>query len=494
MIVFDKKGQRKGLRSFFSFFQKSFFFVLFLLFSFFLFSFSYENSIQAQSSQDVLLKADSFIKLAEKINPTVVNIYTSQNTKLSTPFPKGDPFYDFFKNFLGPNFKIPPMRALGTGFIIRENGLILTNNHVIDKADVIKVQLSEKDKNIDAKIIGKDARTDIALIKVSVKKKLPVVQLGVSQNVKPGQWVAAFGNPFGHGHTMTKGIVSAIDRRIDELNHVPFIQTDAAINQGNSGGPLVDLEGKVIGVNTAIDARAYGIGFAIPIDKVKSLIPRLEKEGVIKRGFLGVNLENVTEESAKALNLKQTQGALVTYVVPKTPAQAAGVKAYDFVIQFGSHKIQEASDLVNAVSGTTVNTRVKMKVLRNGKEKILNVKVGEHPEDKVLAPPPSPRAKEKSIKAPYNLGFKLLDFSKRLQRRFQLPEMKKAHPIVVEVLPNTSASKAGLLPGDMILDVNRRPVFKVRDVLSRLKKKSTNAFRIMRKSSVFLVYLYPKKE
>lgn len=466
-------------------------FLLSMIVCSFVFS-SYEA--QSKSSQDVILKADFFIKLAEKINPTVVNIYTSQNNQLSSSFPKGDPFYDFFKNFLGPHFRALPTRALGTGFLIREDGLILTNNHVVDKADVIKVQLSEKDKNIDARMIGKDARTDIALIKVSVKKKLSVAQLGTSQNVKPGQWVAAFGNPFGHGHTMTKGIVSAIDRRIDELNHVPFIQTDAAINQGNSGGPLVDLDGKVIGVNTAIDARAHGIGFAIPIDKVKALIPRLEKEGVIKRGFLGVNLENVNEKSSKALNLRQTQGALVTYVIPKTPAHKAGVLPYDFVIQFDSHKIREASDLVNAVSSTKVGAKVRMKVIRNAREKTLTVKVGEHPEDKILVRPSSPLSVEKSTKAPHNLGFKISNSSKELQKRFQLPEdIKKLHPIVVEVLPGSSASKAGLLPGDMILDVNRREVFKVKDVLNRLKKKSTNALRIMRKNSVFLVYLTAEK-
>lgn len=442
-------------------------------------------------SSSIVLKSDFFIKLAKKVNPTVVNIYTSQKAKLSSPFSKGDPFHDFLERFLDPRMRELPVRALGTGFIIRSDGLILTNNHVIDKADEVKVQLTERDKNIDAEVVGKDLRTDLALIKIKIHKKLPVAELGVSKNVRTGQWVAAFGNPFGHGHTMTKGIVSAIDRRINELNHVPFLQTDAAINQGNSGGPLVDLNGKVIGVNTAIDARAYGIGFAIPIDTVKELIPRLEKEGVIKRGFLGVSLENVTEESKKSLNLKSTKGALVYHVIPKSPAKKANVKTYDFIIQFGSHKIENAYDLVRAVASTKAGTSVKMKVIRNRKLKILTVKVGEHPEDKVLSRPSPSLSFDQSTEAPFKLGFKIVNFSQLIQKKFQLPPKTKPHPVVVKVLPGTPASKAGLSPGDIILDINRKKVKNVKDVLNFLQKNSTNILRIMRSESVLLLYLKP---
>lgn len=246
------------------------------------------------------LPADTFIELNKLVNPAVVNISTSQMPRPNRRPPRGypDPFFDLFQQFMGPgpfNFQQQqPLQALGTGFIIREDGLILTNNHVVDKADVIKVQLNENDKDTyDAKIIGRDSATDIALLKIESKKKLPTAQLGSSSGLQVGEWVAAFGNPYGHGHTMTKGIISALGREIDELNRFPFLQTDASINPGNSGGPLVNTQGLVIGVNTAIDARAQGIGFAIPINEVKSILPMLEKDGSIKRGFLGVLMQDL---------------------------------------------------------------------------------------------------------------------------------------------------------------------------------------------------------
>ena len=469
----------------------------------FLLSPSLENEtllVSASSKSSPVLREDSFINLAKIMNPAVVNIYTTHKMKFKTPFPNrnGDPFFDLFEQFFGPHFRNRPIKALGTGFIIREDGLILTNNHVVDRAESVKVQLTEKDSNIDAEVIGKDLRTDIALIKIKTKNKLPVAKLGSSKNVKPGQWVAAFGNPFGHGHTMTKGIVSAIGRKIDELtqlNHVPFIQTDAAINQGNSGGPLVNLQGEVIGVNTAIDARANGIGFAIPIDKVKELIPRLEKEGVIRRGFLGIYLENIDEEKAKALNLKSTKGALISHIIPGGPAEKASFKPYDFILKFDSKKIENALDLINAVSTTKIGKKVKVVVLRNGKRKTIRVKVGDHPEDKnIRLTQKRPSFKDKSFKAPFKLGFKMVNFSKTIKKKFDLPDIKKLHPVIVEVSPNTPASKASLLPGDIILDVNRKTVRNVKNVLKLLKKNTTNALRIMRKERVFLTYIKPAKK
>ncbi len=305
------------------------------------------------------LPANLFVELAKLVNPAVVNIFTTylpKGRQFSYEERTGDPFFDMFQQFMGQNpyeGEGGPAQSLGTGFIIREDGLILTNNHVIDRGDSIKVQLTESAKEtFDAKVIGKDAKTDIALIKITSKRKLPTVKLGSSADLQVGEWVAAFGNPQGLGHTMTKGIVSAIGREIDELNLYPFIQTDASINPGNSGGPLVNTQGLVIGVNAAMAAHAQGIGFAIPIDNVKAVLPQLENEGTVKRGFIGVAMTDIDEESAKSLGLKQTDGALITQVIPDSPAAKAGLEPYDLIVEFDGKKVSSSRDLMKNVMVT----------------------------------------------------------------------------------------------------------------------------------------------
>ncbi len=436
------------------------------------------------------LPADLFVKLAKVVNPAVVNIYTTYLPKHRRPrLPYNDPFFEMFEQFMrqGPS---RPQESLGSGFIIREDGLIVTNNHVIDRADIIKVKLDEhKSESFDAKVIGKDSHSDIALIKIDAKRKLPFVKMGSSSEVEVGEWVAAFGNPYGYGHTMTKGIISAVGREIDELNLFPFMQTDASINPGNSGGPLVNTQGLVIGVNAAIDQRAQGIGFVIPIDNVKTILPALEKEGTIKRGRIGVLLADIGEEHKAALNLKQTEGALITDVVPNSPAEKAGLEPYDLIVEYNGKKIESTRDITKAVAATPVGQKATIKVIRDGKTKTLTVTVGSAEQVAQGFEPSSRERRSSGIEAPYSLGFRVADYSNQLAKEFHLPRLKQPHPVIIHVDPRSEAGRSGLAPGDIILDVNRSEVSRASDVPKRLKGGTVNILRVMKQNRVVLVSL-----
>jgi serine protease Do len=373
--------------------------------------------------------------------------------------------------------------------------LILTNNHVVAQADLIKVQLdNNSDKFYEAEVLGRDARTDIALIKIDAKRPLPTVQLGSSKDVQVGEWVAAFGNPYGHAHTLTKGIVSAVGRAIPELNRFPFIQTDASINPGNSGGPLVNAKGLVIGVNSAIDARAQGIGFSIPIDDVKRIVAQLEKDGRIRRGFLGIGLAPVSPEIAAQLGLESTDGVIVSQVVPRAAAQKAGVKPYDIITEFNGKKVEGPTDLQVAVADSDVGVKATMKVIRFENERTkktltLNVTLDENPEDiprmsrKSGTRPPAVTGKS----APHELGFKVADETAKLRQFYNIsPEAKG--PIIVEIDPKGAAAKVGIRAGDVILDVNRQRVSKASDVTSRLVG-GKNLIRVARGNAIILVVI-----
>lgn len=440
------------------------------------------------------LPANLFIELAKAVNPAVVNINTTQlpqQGRPGRPNLQQDPLFELFEQFMGPG-QMPqrrPMQSLGTGFVIREDGLIITNNHVVDQADIIKVQINEKSKDLlEAEVIGKDDKTDIALIKIKPKQKLTVARLGSSADLEVGEWVAAFGNPYGHGHTMTKGIVSAIGREINEINVFPFIQTDASINPGNSGGPLVNVRGEVIGVNTAIDARAQGIGFAIPIDNVKSILQQLETDGRVKRGFIGVYMVDIDPESAQSLGIKQTEGALVTQVIDGSPAETAGLKPYDLIIEFNGKPITSTGDLSRNVATTPIGQSANLKVIRNGKPTSLKLKVGQQDEDKKTAQKQS-RKVPKGEKAPHGFGFALIDYNQQVAELFNLALLREPRPVVVEVEPNTPASRAGLAPGDIILDVNRNSVRNPKDVFSKLKPGTTQVLRVLKGDRPLLIYL-----
>ncbi|MGE3681728.1 MAG: Do family serine endopeptidase [Bdellovibrionales bacterium] len=457
-----------------------------------------QTSVAPKIKEDDPLPANLFVKLAKSINPAVVNIFTTylpRQRRLGPGFPQGrDPFFELFEQFMGPQgFGRPmPQESLGTGFVIREDGLIVTNNHVIDRADIIKVQLDEKTKeSFDAKVIGKDARTDIALIKIEAKRKLPFVKLGNSADVEVGEWVAAFGNPYGYGHTMTKGIISAVNREINELNLFPFMQTDASINPGNSGGPLVNTQGLVIGVNTAIDARAQGIGFVIPIDNVKSILPELEKKGSIERGFIGVAMADLNDERAQALGLKQSDGALITHVRPGSPASKAGLKPFDLVVEFAGKKIKSTEDLSRAVIITPVGKKVELKAIRDGKPKTMSITIGRSSDFEATEATPkekSDRGEDSSI-ALQKFGFAVANFSMALREEFNIPPLRKPHPVVTGVVPGSEASRSGLAPGDVILDINRNEVSTAKDVVKRLREGKVNILRVSKQGRVVLISL-----
>lgn len=436
------------------------------------------------------LPANLFTELAKNVNPAVVNISTSAITRGAR---LRDPMMELFEQFYGvrpqPRSSKPQKLSLGTGFIVREDGLILTNNHVVQGADLIQVQLTEKDeKTYDAKLIGSDARLDIALIKISPgATKLTAVSLGTSKDLQVGEWVAAFGNPFGHGHSMTKGIISSIGRDIGEINKVPLIQTDASINPGNSGGPLVNSKGYVVGMNQAIDARAQGIGFAIPIDDIKKILPDLESRGSIRKGYIGVSLGDLDPEAAVHVGLEEGLGGAVIVGVERTgPAAKAGLKPYDIVLEFGPRKIRNSTDFMDAVADSGIGEKSKIVVLRERKKLNLSVEVIERPTDVKLAQKlntskPSPQ----NAKAASSFGFTLADLTDSLKDQWDIPpDVKK--PIITAVEQGTMASIAGLRPGDLILDVNKKEVATAKDVMANLDKKN-NTFRIARGNRVIVV-------
>ncbi len=339
------------------------------------------------------LPANLYVELAKAINPSVVNISTSA---LARKIPK-DPMQEMLEKFYGiPSqeegaWSNKPQRiGLGTGFIIREDGLIVTNAHVIRDADIIEVQLTEgADKQYKAEVIGSDQRTDIALIKIKPDGKLPAVSLGSSKDLEVGEWVAAFGNPYGHGHSVTKGIISSKGRAIQEINKFPLLQTDASINPGNSGGPLVNSKGQVVGVNSAIDARAQGIGFAIPIDEVKSILPQLEQRGSIRKGYLGIGPQDLDNQTVMFLGMNEEyRGSVIVNIQPNGPAEKAGLKIYDVITEVDGQKIKNAQDLIDIISDKEPAKKVKVKFFRNNKgqaiEKTAHVIIEERPDEKKL--------------------------------------------------------------------------------------------------------------
>lgn len=434
------------------------------------------------------LPANAFSELSRIINPTIVNISTSI-------IPRGnmqmrDPMLDMLERFYGsptPQQKRGPQQfGLGTGFIIREDGLILTNNHVIENADIINVQLTEGAKTYEATVIGSDKRTDIALIKITPTEKLPVAALGSSKDTQVGEWVAAFGNPFGHGHSMSKGIISSKGREIGEINKIPLLQTDASINPGNSGGPLVNTKGYVIGVNSAIDARAQGIGFAIPIDEVKALIPQLESRGSIQRGYIGAALADLDPQAIAYMGLSEDQaGAVIANLERAGPAAKAGLQPYDIVMEFNGRKIRSSTDLVDAVSDAPINKDAKLKILRGEKSIVANVMIKERVEAK--RPTNQIPKKVAGQKIPFNMGFSVADATDELKLQWGYPpELKQ--PIIIEVERNGLAAKSGLRVGDIILDINKKPVDNAKDVIKHTKKEN-NILRIARGGQIAIVKL-----
>lgn len=448
------------------------------------------------------LPSNLFIELNKKVNPAVVNISTETKPKSYGQNPwgggnSGDPMEELLKQFFGGGMgggqmqPRSPSFSLGTGFIISEDGLIITNSHVVDKADVINIQLSEKDeKTYPAKVIGQDPKTDIALIKIDAKIKLPTVKLGSSAAVQVGEWVAAFGNPYGHGHSMTKGIVSALGRDLDDLNLFPFIQTDASINPGNSGGPLVNVKGEVIGVNTAIDARAQGIGFAIPIDEVKTVVTQLKESGSVSRGFLGVSMQTMNKYIAKDLGVKQEEGALIVQVLKNSAADKAGLRPYDIITRVNKTKIESSSDLSRAVTRIPIGKRAKLEVYRADKRKILFATLKSNPESKTeyepkSSKPPLTRSQESTLYKTY--GFEISNLTSALRKEFEIANTGKHRAVIERVVGYSVASRAGLRPGDVIYEINRKPIFSAESAISLFESSQTSFLVRIKRGDAFAI-------
>lgn len=439
---------------------------------------------------------ESFADLADKLLPSVVNISTTQILNKDgedqafpdmPTFPPGSPFEDFFKDFFerhrgGPGAPgIAPRRAtsLGSGFIIDPAGLVVTNNHVIDSADEITVVLHDNTE-LKAELVGRDTKTDLALLRVKPTKPLTAVIWGDSDKMRVGDWVLAIGNPFGLGGTVTQGIVSARARDINAGPYDDFIQTDASINRGNSGGPMFNLQGQVIGVNTAIfspTGGSVGIGFAIPVNLAKNVISQLKDSGKITRGWIGVRIQQVTDDIAKSLGLPKAGGALVSSVTEKSPAADAGIKSGDVITTFAGREVGEMRRLPRMVAETNVGTKAPLGVWRDGKAITLNIKVGELPvdqtEEKAEAAPAEKQAPTKSEAIP-DLGIKVADLTPALRQRFELDDKAKG-VLVIDVDPNSDAAEKGLQPGDLIQEAGQDAVKSAADlgkVAASAKKSS----------------------
>ena len=417
----------------------------------------------------------SFADLVEKLKPSVLNISTTSTFSQRGLFPKSpfgeeNPFEEFFKRFFGD---IPQQEfkqsGLGSGFIISEDGYVVTNNHVIDKAQDIEVVL-EDGKKYKADIIGKDAKTDLAVLKINPEKMLQAVVFGNSDKLRIGDWVVAIGNPFGLGYTVTVGIVSAKGRSLGLSSYDDFIQTDASLNPGNSGGPLFNQMGDVIGVNTAIVAGGQGIGFAIPINMAKNVIEQLKDKGKVVRGWLGVLVQPITPAIAESMKLKEPKGALVGDVTPNSPAEKAGIQRGDVIVDFNGNKIEDVSDLTTLAAVTPPGTEVKLKVMKDGSVKDIDVKLGEFPDEVA-------ESTEKEVKE--KLGLTVHEITPSIAARFRLETDKGV--VITHVDQGSVAQESGLQPGDVILDVDGQAVNNIDDYKNAIDKMEKG------KSALFLI-------
>jgi serine protease Do len=436
---------------------------------------------------------DSFADLADKLLPTVVSISTSQTLKGASPraglpnIPPGSPLGDLFKDFLGPQKSQPRhVTSLGTGFVIDPSGLIVTNNHVIEEGEQINVTLNDG-KVLPAKLVGRDEKTDLALLKVMPGRPLPAAKFGDSDHARVGDWVIAIGNPFGLGSTVTAGIVSARNRDINAGPYDEFIQTDAPINRGNSGGPLFDMDGNVIGVNSAIyspSGGSVGIGFSIPSNLVRDVIDQLRKHGVLHRGWIGVRIQAVTSDIAEGLGLSSAAGALITEVTPKGPAARAGIQNGDVVTGFDGKAVGDSRALPRIVADTPIGKTVPVEVLRKGKKQTLRLTVARLQDERpIRAVPPrkaAPPAKPKPKTSELGLSLAPIDNDARAQ--FKLAKNVQG-VVVTDVAPDTPAADKNLRAGDVIVQVQNQNVRTPEDVRRRIEAD----IKAGRKIELFLV-------
>lgn len=438
-----------------------------------------------------LLAPLSFSDVAESVMPCVVNISTTKVVRggdmfyFGTPF-KGSPFErffgdEFFRHFFGdlPEREFR-QRSLGSGFVISKDGYIFTNNHVIERADEIQIRLSDG-REYRAEVRGTDKTTDIALLKIDAENDLPVAKLGSSADLRVGEWVIAIGNPFGLAQTVTAGIVSATGRVIGAGPYDDFIQTDASINPGNSGGPLFNLEGEVVGINTAIVAQGQGIGFAIPIDMAKEILPALKEEGRVTRGWLGVSVQDVTPEIAETLGLKSAEGVLVAQAFEGDPAAEAGIRSGDVIVSINGKPIKNSHELLREVAAIPVGTKASVGVIRGGKKMNFSVVVKERPEEGGLV--------RRDTREDF-YGMTVQSITPDVAQHFGLTDT--AGVIVTQVKPGSIADNAGVRPSDIILSVNNTRIENIddfREAMSEADESKSILLLIKRGEARFFVVL-----
>jgi len=445
--------------------------------------------VYAQSST-TFNAPESFSRLAEMVSPAVVNIRIEKTLKSPSirqfhrdPWGRESPFKDFFEHFFGEEgqreYKQP---SVGSGFIIDKNGYVVTNNHVIEDADNIRVKLDD-DNEFDAKVVGRDPNTDIALLKIEAGKELPFIKLGDSKKLKIGQWVVAIGSPFGLERTVTAGIVSAKGRVIGSGPYDDFIQTDASINPGNSGGPLLNMDGEVIGINTAIIASATGIGFAIPISLAEGIIAQLKNEGEVTRGWLGVAIQDLTDEMADYYGLKERRGVLVADVFKGDPADVAGIRAKDIILTVNGQKIETSRQLTSMIAGLKVGEKAEVEVFRDRKVKTFSIRLAKRDDDRLRA-----RSAPQERKEEEELGIRVADLNAEMAQRFNIEDLTGV--VVIDVASDSKGAAAGIQMGDIIKEINHRVVESVDSYKTELQKigegENVNFF-IWRRNAGFMV-------
>jgi serine protease Do len=448
------------------------------------------DSTPARAAKAAIESPGSFARLAEEAAQSVVNISAVRvrtigpgQMPFEMPFGQQDAFKDFFEWFFRDQMpKEHRQKSLGSGFVIDRDGLILTNNHVVEKTEQISVTLADESE-LPATIVGRDPKTDLALIRIKADRELIPLSLGESDRIEVGDWVVAIGNPFGLGNTVTAGIVSAKGRIIGAGPYDDFIQTDASINPGNSGGPLLNTAGEVVGINTAIFSRTggnIGIGFAIPVNMAKDLLPQL-KEGKAVRGWIGVMIQEITPGLKDKLDLEEEKGALVADVTSGGPADKAGIQRGDVIVSFAGKEIEEMNELPYLVASTPIGETVPVEVIRKGERKILEVTIEELEEEKK-----APRVS----KARADLGMRLKEITPELAKTYGLPVTSGL--LVIQVGSNTPADEAGIRQKDIILEVEQTPVTDLEtfnDIVSKHEKGDTILFLINRQGRTLYLTL-----
>ena len=435
-------------------------------------------------AQTPVVELPSVADLADKLLPAVVEI-TIETKGTATAMPQlpappgvedNSPFKDFFDEFLkrqqGENADPRPMTSMGSGFVIDGTGLIVTNNHVVEGADTIEVHLQD-DTILKAELVGRDPKTDLAVIRVKPVKPLPTVSFGDSDRLRIGEWVMAIGNPFGLGGSVSLGIVSARNRDINAGPYDDYIQTDAAINKGNSGGPLFNLKGEVVGINTAIfspTGGSVGIGFSVPANTAKNVIDQLVKYGETRRGWLGVKIQAVTDEIAESMNIERARGALVADVTPTGPAEKAGIQPGDVIVEFNNRPVNSMRDLPKVVAETEIGKQVPVKLLRKGQEVMVMAEVGRLEDgEKIAAADPGKGAAEPAPAVVTVLGMTLSSMTDELRAKYAVDaELKGA--VITEVAADGAASEKRLEPGDVITEAGEKQVQGAADISARIEE------------------------